>query len=352
MRPLISILIPAHNSEAWLAETVRSAQAQTWTRKEIIIVESGSRDRTLSVARQFAAKDVVVVSQPNQGASAARNHAFSLCQGDYIQWLDADDVLAPDKIAKQMEAADQDQNRRVLLSGAWGDFMYRVSRAHFVPTPLWSDLSPLEWLLRKMENNAHMQTATWLVSRELTEAAGPWDIRLSLDDDGEYFCRVVLASDCIRFVPEAKVFYRQPGPNRLSSVDRSDKKLESLFLSMQLHVQYLRSLRDDERARAAALNYLRIWFIWFFKERPDLADKLQQLATELGGKLNPPKLSWKYLWIQELFGWKAAKRTREAWNRSKSSAIRCWDKALFRLEHHPGSALTVAGKSQSGSSLG
>jgi GT2 family glycosyltransferase len=331
MKPLVSILIPAYNAERWLAETIRSALGQAWPNKEIVVVDDGSRDRTLSIARQFASKCVSVVTQENQGGSAARNRAFELCQGDYIQWLDADDLLSADKIAKQMELAQACKNDRVLLSSAWGAFMYRVSRAQFCPTSLWCDLSPFEWLLRKMGQNLHMQTATWLVSRELTHAAGPWDTRLSLDDDGEYFCRVILASNAIRFVPDAKVFYRQPGFGRLSSIDRSDKKLESQFLSMQLHVDYLRSLEESERVRAAALTYLQTWFGWFFEERPDLALELERLAATLGGRLEAPRLSWKYLWIQKLFGWSAAKEVRQRWNRCKSSVMRSWDKVLFRL---------------------
>src|SRR5207237_10098693 len=68
--------------------------------------------------------------------------------------------------------------------------------------------SPVEWLLRKMGENLHMQTATWLTSRELAQAAGPWNTRLLSDDDSEYFCRVLLASKATRFVPEARMFYR------------------------------------------------------------------------------------------------------------------------------------------------
>jgi len=332
MRPLVSILIPAYNAERWLAETIRSALGQTWPNKEIVVVDDGSRDRTLSIARQFASKCVSVVTQENQGASAARNRTFELCQGDYIQWLDADDLLSADKIAKQMELAQACKNNRVLLSSAWGAFIYRVSRAQFRPTSLWCDLPPFEWLLRKMGQNLHMQPATWLVSRELTQAAGPWDTRLSLDDDGEYFCRVVVASNAIRFVPDAKVFYRQAGFDRLSSIDRSDKKLESQFLSMQLHVAYLLSLEESERVRAASLTYLQTWFGCFFEGRPDLALELERLAATLGGRLEAPRLSWKYLWIQKLFGWSAAKEVCQRWNRCKSSVMRSWDKSLFYLE--------------------
>jgi glycosyltransferase involved in cell wall biosynthesis len=332
MPPLVSILIPAYNAERWVADTIRSALAQTWPRKEIIIVDDGSTDRTLAVARQFVSRNLFVVTQQNQGASAARNKALELCQGDYVQWLDADDLLAPDKIAHQLQRLRDCPSEWTLLSSAWAEFIYRPHRARFIPTPLWCDLSPVEWLLRKMGQNLHMQTAAWLVSRKLTEAAGPWDTRLSLDDDGEYFCRVILASNAIRFVADAKVFYRKHGSDRLSSIDRSDKKLESQFLSMQLHVSYLRSFEDSERVRTASLTYLQTWFCWFFEERRDLALQLERLAATLGGRLEAPRLPWKYLWIQKLFGWTVAKEVRQYWNRCKSFVTRSWDKVLFHFE--------------------
>src|SRR3989475_12805478 len=150
MKPLVSILIPAFDAQDWVADTITSAVRQTWPRKEIIVVDDGSRDHTLSIARQFAAKEVSVVTQANQGPSAARNKALSVCQGDYIQWLDADDLLAPDKIPRQMEAIERCQSKRTLFSSSWGYFFYRLKRAEFNPTPLWCDLSPVEWLIRKL----------------------------------------------------------------------------------------------------------------------------------------------------------------------------------------------------------
>jgi glycosyltransferase involved in cell wall biosynthesis len=295
-------------------------------------VDDGSTDQTLSIARRFASKTVAVVTQANQGAAAARNKALSISQGDYIQWLDADDLLAPDKIEKQMEAVGRCGTKRTLFSSAWGRFIYRPSKASFIPTPLWCDLSPVEWLLRKMGQNIFMQTGVWLVSRELTEAAGPWDVRLLADDDGEYFCRVFLAGDGVRFVPEAKAFYRISGPNRLSYVGQSDKKLEAHLLSIKLHVGYLRSLEDSERTRAACLEYLKTMLIYFYPERPDLIKQMEQLASTLGRELAPPRLSWKYAWIQKTLGWTAAKQTQLVYNQHKSSVLRSWDKLLFRLK--------------------
>ncbi len=332
MKPLVSILIPAYNAQEWLVDTLRSAVGQTWERKEIIVVDDGSKDQTLAIARRFESKSVRIASQVNQGASAARNTALSLSQGDYIQWLDADDLLAPDKITRQVNALEQCQNNPgILLSGAWGRFLYRYKHARFTPTPLWADLSPAEWLIRKMANNAYMQTGTWLVSRAITEKAGVWDTRLLGDDDGEYFCRVLLASEGVRFVPEAKVFYRMAGASSLSYIGRSDRKREAQWLSMKLHIGYLRSLEDSPRAREACVKYLQNWLVYFHPERPDLVSAAEEMAASLGGRLAVPRLSWKYSWIDRLFGRKAAKQAQIVLPRIRWSMETYRDKMLFRL---------------------
>src|SRR5262249_27206652 len=266
MTPLVSILIPAYNAERWIRDTIQSALDQTWKHKEIIIVDDGSKDDTLTIAQRFASKDVSVVQQENRGAPAARNKAFSLCQGDFVQWLDADDLLSPDKIEKQVALSERLASRRLLISSPWGYFFYRPHKATFLKTPLWDDLSPVEWLIRKMGQNLHMQTATWLVSRVLVEAAGPWGTRLISDDGGEYFCRVLLASEGVRFVPEAGVYYRVSGATSWGSLDRSRKKLEAQWLAMQMHIKYLQSLEDSNRVRAACVRYLQNWFPHFYPE--------------------------------------------------------------------------------------
>jgi hypothetical protein len=336
-KALVSVLIPAFNAERWIAQSIQSALNQTWPRKEIIIVDDGSRDQTFRVAGQFASDNVRVVTQSNQGASAARNRAFELSQGDFIQWLDADDLLAPDKVEKQMRAVKACENALVLFSCAWGHFVHRISRARFYPSALWQNLPPVEWLLRKLGQNLFMQPATWLVSRELTAAAGPWDTRLSLDDDGEYFCRVVRNSDGVCFIPDAKVFYRRSSPQSLSHAGSSDMKLDSQFLSLQLQVGCLRSLEESERVRAACLRFLEPYLILFHPERPDLMASARQLAAALGGELPIPCLPWKYAWIEKLFGWSAAKQAQTLYNRWKQSLMGSWDRVMFHLERRASS---------------
>lgn len=325
---MVSILIPACNAEPFIAATIRSALAQTWPRKEIIIVDDGSRDRTAEIARQFASAELKVVSQPNAGASAARNHAYSLCQGDYIQWFDADDLLGPDKILRQMEAAERLADPRKLISGAMGCFYWRPQKAQFLPCSLWADLTPREWLRRKMVAFEHMQTGTWLVSRELAAAAGPWNTDLTFDDDGEYFCRVLLASNGTHFVPESKVYYRLSGAAQLSRLGRSAKKLESLWTSMQLHVRYARSLDGGDTMREACVAYLNNWSVYFYQGRPDLLEGVAQLVRDLGGRLAPPVFSWKYAWIGKLAGPGAATRVQAEYNFAKTRVRSTLDRLL------------------------
>jgi glycosyltransferase involved in cell wall biosynthesis len=332
MKPLVSILIPAYNAEKWLGYTLKSAVDQTWDRKEIIVVDDGSTDGTAELAKGFASKGVKVVSTPNQGLSGAVNHAIRLSQGDYIQELDSDDLLSPDKIERQLTALKDGDSKRVLLSSPWAYFYYRQRRARFIPNALWSDLSPVEWLLTKMGANLHMQNATWLVSRELIEAAGPWDTRLQYDQDGEYFARVVAASEGTRFVREARVFYRNSDSSRISYIGNSAVKKNSLLLSMTLHIQYLRSLEDSERVRKACLTYLQTWYGSFYPDRPDLVAVCQALAAEFHGRLQEPHLSWKFAWMKPLFGWRAASWAQRVFPESKSSWLKRWDKLMFRIE--------------------
>jgi hypothetical protein len=132
-------------------------------------------------------------------------------------------------------------------------------------------------------------------------------------------------------VPESRVFYRITPSSRVSVIGQSDKKKEAMLLSMQLHVKYLRSLEDSERVRAACLRYLQNWLINVYPERPDLVAELQKVAAELGGRLEMPRLRWKYAWITPLFGWDVAKRMQLVLPALKSSYFGSWDRVMYSL---------------------
>lgn len=322
MQPLVSILIPAYNAQKWIAQTLESCLAQSYKNIEIIVVDDGSRDCTLKAARSFERKNVKVISQPNSGASAARNRAFELAQGEYIQWLDADDLLASNKILEQVNVLLQG-GKKTLLSSSWARFRSSPQNATMSPNSLWKNFLPVEFLLEQMAKNIYMPNFAWLASRELLTAAGPWDTRLTLDDDGEYFFRVILASEQVLFVEKAKGFYRMPSPGNQSCVI-GPGKMRSQLLSMQLQIARLRQREDTARVKTAALQYLQNWYDLFYPEQPDVLAEFKALARDLGGELRTPKLSWKYRWIQKLFGWPAARRTQRFYNRCKGKLLNRW----------------------------
>jgi glycosyltransferase involved in cell wall biosynthesis len=116
--PLVSVIVPAWNAGQTIAETLDSVRAQTFSDYEVIIVDDGSSDETAEIARRFCAADLrfTLVKQPNQGVSAARNLALDRARGEYIAFLDADDVWLPQKLAKQLELFRQEPQANLVFT--------------------------------------------------------------------------------------------------------------------------------------------------------------------------------------------------------------------------------------------
>ncbi len=99
---LVSILIPCYNAERWIAQCIESALAQTWRDKEVIVVDDGSTDGSLAIIRSFGDR-IRWETGPNRGGNVARNRLLELSFGEWIQYLDADDYLLPDKVEKHAD---------------------------------------------------------------------------------------------------------------------------------------------------------------------------------------------------------------------------------------------------------
>jgi glycosyltransferase involved in cell wall biosynthesis len=104
--PSVSVVIPAYNAAEFLAEALESVLAQTRPAREIVVVDDGSTDDTAAVASRYAPR-VTVISQRNKGESAARNLALSQVSGDWVAWLDADDIWEPTKLEAQTARVDE-----------------------------------------------------------------------------------------------------------------------------------------------------------------------------------------------------------------------------------------------------
>lgn len=308
--PLVSILCPAYNAERWIGAAMDSVVGQTWERKEIIVVDDGSQDRTVDVLKNYESANFVVKKQPNGGASAARNHCLKLAQGDFIQWMDADDALARDKIERQIERwREKDCDDELLYSCPWGRFYQDTAKAEFRPDSLWASLSVSDWLFNKMRDNAWAPPEVWLVSRAISEKAGPWDESLKRDNDGEYLCRVLFASKRTEFVEESKIFYRQAVGGSISADNNmSESKLDSLVKSCGLYVDRLLSVRDDDDAKAVGLAFLQRWYHYFYPDQPERMAAFQAKAAALGGALQAPKFSGSSEIVRRLFGSRVAKK--------------------------------------------
>lgn len=308
--PLTSIIIPALNAAPWIGETITSCLNQTWTNLEIIVVDNGSTDGTLEVARSFKSKAVRIYECGIRNASAARNLGTARSSGDYIQYLDADDILSPSKIADQIERLEQGEPGSI-ASGPWARFEKLPLKGEMVPEAVWRDLSPQEFLILSWCGGGMMPNFGWLTPRRIIESAGPWDESLTLDDDGEFFTRVVLQSSAILFCPNAMGYYRttsfpslSKGRSRaaflsgLSSIDRSTKQL-------------LCVRRDPEARKACAYKYQR--FVYdAYPDCRDLVEKAECRAAELGGCDLPPSGGKLFQLLSLMVGWKTAKRMRAA----------------------------------------
>lgn len=302
-RPLVSIIIPCYNAAAWLTATLESALAQTHPHTEIIVVDDGSRDGSLVLARTFEPRGVRVVAQTNAGASAARNHGLRLARGEFIQFLDADDLISPDKIAAQLAILDA-RPAGTLATCAWGRFHADPAAAQFVDTAVFRDFSPVDFLVLAGDTGAMMHPSCWLVPRAVTDRAGPWDESLSLNDDGEYFCRVLLASLGMAYCPDGRSYYRSGLPGSLSQ-QRGERARRSQFHSLELITQQLQAAEDSPRTRRAAANYFQRFIHDFFPAPADLmAAAAARVATLGGSTLGPPPMGPKTTLLARVVGWR------------------------------------------------
>lgn len=281
--PLVSVIVPAFNAERWISETLRSVLSQTHASLQVIVVDDGSTDATAEKVCSFSDARISLISQANQGAAAARNRGLGLASGDLIQFLDADDILGPDKIEQQV-AALRAQEPNTIASGWWGRFPADFGGPNDFSESVWQTRDPVEWLISSFSGGGMMQTAAWLTPRRVVEAAGPWNEALTLHDDGEFFTRVLLAADRNLFVAKAKVFYRDV-PGSLSRL-RNPKAIESALMVCQLQHRHLLARCDTTASRRAlATQYAR--FIYEHEcYAPDLAFEARKSLADLGVEPN------------------------------------------------------------------
>ncbi|MGA3006265.1 MAG: glycosyltransferase family 2 protein [Opitutaceae bacterium] len=306
--PLVSILIPCHNAAPWLAQTLESALAQTWAHREIIVIDDGSDDDSPAIMRGFEARGVQMAGQANRGAAAARNHGLRLARGQLIQFLDADDLLTPDKIAAQVEVLERAGPDSVATC-RWGRFTGDPAATAFVDDAVFRDFAPADFLVEHTGRARMMHPAAWLMPRDLADRAGPWDESLSLNDDGEYFARVTLAARRIVFSAVGASLYRSDLRGSLSR-RRDRRALESAARSMKLIATHLSRAEDSPRVRRALADYWQRFIYDIYPAAPDLRRSAEAEVRAFGGSHLKPEMGARERFVARLVGWKAARRLR------------------------------------------
>ena len=260
--PKVSILIPLYNSEKYIAETIDSCLKQTYNNIEIVIVDDGSTDSGLTIAREYEKKhkNIKVVAQKNSGASAARNRAFELSEGEYIQYLDADDLLDQDKIRLQMEVL-KTADEGTLVFGRWGTFQRSIENVIWKDLPVNKNYDDVkQFLIDLWESGMTVVIYSWLISRKLVEESGGWDVKLSTSDDGEFSARLVFIARKVLFVETSLGYYRKDNESSLSR-QTTKKALKSNLKSFETYIQLMKDdIANPDIRRSLALVYSRFLY--------------------------------------------------------------------------------------------
>lgn len=252
--PLVTVIIPLYNAANYISQCIDSVLAQTWSNIEVIVVDDGSTDHSLQIAGQYKSDKVFIVTQENSGASIARNKGLELARGDYIQFLDADDILSENKIASQMYILNNSMDHIGLCNT-----VHFKDGEDFHKAPIVNEWfavgtdNPVDFLLKLYAGDEVMpgyggmiQPNAWLTPKKLIDKAGPWKEYKCPDDDGEFFCRVILESKGIRFSKEGINYYRKFNTNKSLSSQRTREATENIYETIELKYKYLREKTDSK----------------------------------------------------------------------------------------------------------
>lgn len=198
--PLVSVIIPVYNGERYLAEAIESVLAQTYRPIQIIVVDDGSSDRSADIAQSY--EGIHYLYQSNQGQAAAMNAGLRVARGQFIAFLDADDLWTSTKLSIQM-----DYLLKHSLVGCVIARMQNFLEANTQPPPrLTRDLL--------LTDHAALSVGSLVARRTVFEQVGDFDTTYSHAKDVDWFVRVREAGIIIEILPETLLHRRLHGSNR------------------------------------------------------------------------------------------------------------------------------------------
>ncbi|MGC3988613.1 MAG: glycosyltransferase [Chthoniobacteraceae bacterium] len=195
--PLVSIAIPCYNSERWIRQCVESALNQTWPHKEVIVVDDGSTDASLAILAEFGDSIRVLVGA-HAGANHARNQALQAAHGEWMQYLDSDDYLEPEKLADHLAHVGEAD---VIYSPVWMEDLHRKTR---VPSAIDTSTDLFcQWISWQLP-----QTGGTLWRREKQLAIGGWNESMPCCQEHELYLRALQNGLAFTYHPTPHAVYR------------------------------------------------------------------------------------------------------------------------------------------------
>ncbi|OKH33364.1 glycosyl transferase family A [[Phormidium ambiguum] IAM M-71] len=236
--PLISVIIPVYNGEKTIQETIESVLNQTFSDLELIIINDGSQDATLDVVSHIRDERLKVFSYPNAGVAESRNRGISLAKGDYISFIDADDLWTKDKLESQLKALQENPQSAVAYS--WtkcidesGEMSRRGSHIS-VTGNVYAKLLLIDFI----ENGSNP-----LIRRQALTEIGNFDRSVVPSEDRDMWLRLAASYDFV-CVPTAQILYRQLSNSASANVVKQEvaslKAIEKAFTQAPASLQHLK----------------------------------------------------------------------------------------------------------------
>ncbi len=251
--PHISVVIPAYNAERTILETIASVQKQTFTDFELIVINDGSTDKTLDLLQAIEDDRLKVFSYSNGGLPTARNRGIAKSTGEFIAFLDADDLWADDKLELQLAAMKEYPN--VGLAYSWTYNMSETGELLSPVEPTFSGAVYADLLLWNFLSNG----SNPLIRRQAIESVGEFRPP-SMSADWDYWLRIAANWNFI-LVPKHHVFYRLSSSSMSAKLDVMKEgtlaAVERAFESAPLEFQYLKKKSLSKVYQYYAEVYLR-----------------------------------------------------------------------------------------------
>lgn len=247
----VSVIIPAYNCESFVRNALDSVRGQTHQVFEVIVVDDGSTDGTAAVVKEYLGTlPLKIISQENSGVASARNAGLRASNGEYIAFLDADDVWARNKIEKQIEFLDENPDMACYCAAYGFEFfpLEPSRRYRLISWPLSKLISYLKVPLVIID---YVPFSSVVIPRYIVDAVGFFDPRLSGTEDWEYLTRV--QSHCqIGYVGETSIAYRV-NPAGLSS-----NRVKHTFEQFRVIIRFL---ADAKLSDSVKIGSLMLWGI-------------------------------------------------------------------------------------------